>query len=43
MDKFRGALLTGDISVAVEVFSTGNVNVSCPYTIYANNMYPIHW
>lgn len=39
---FQNALRAGDLQTAIATFTTGNVNVHNPYSVYKNNEYPIH-
>lgn len=41
-ESFADSLREGKYDSALAIFSTGNINLHCPYTIYKNADYPIH-
>lgn len=42
-EAFADALRVGDFPRVQAIFATGNVNLRCPYDIYACGNYPIHF
>ncbi|CAN0144434.1 unnamed protein product, partial [Ectocarpus fasciculatus] len=42
MESFNDALRRGDAQAAFAAFSSGNVNIHCPLTVYKSEEYPIH-
>ena len=41
-ERFADALRSGNLDRAQAIFSTGNINLRNPYTIYVTHEYPIH-
>ena len=39
---FQNALRSGDLQTAIASFTTGNVNVHNPFSVYKNMEYPVH-
>lgn len=42
MESFNDALRRGDAQTAFSAYSSGNVNIHCPLTVYKSEEYPIH-
>jgi hypothetical protein len=42
IESFADSLREGKYDSALAIFSTGNINLHCPYTIYKNADYPVH-
>eukprot|EP00301_Raphidiophrys_heterophryoidea_P026714 c9286_g1_i2.p1 GENE.c9286_g1_i2~~c9286_g1_i2.p1 ORF type:complete len:538 (-),score=62.36 c9286_g1_i2:208-1821(-) len=41
-ELFRLALLSGDLDAALDLESTGNINLNRPFAIYPNHLFPVH-
>lgn len=41
-EAFVDGLVTGDMTKTMAIFSSGNVNLYCPFSIYKSAPYPVH-